>query len=68
MHTAVGCANITASKLLLLEPVNADVAVGDDMASVGEKDAATDVGQALLLEVFELLEESGNVYNGSGAD
>lgn len=67
-HTAVGGANVATSELLLLKAVDADVAVGDDVASVGEKDAAADVGQSFLLEVFELFEESGNMNNGSGTD
>lgn len=67
-NTALGGADAVAAKLLLLEAVDLDVAVGDDVASVGDEEAVADVLEALGLEVGHLLEEGGNMDDGARAD
>jgi hypothetical protein len=65
---ALGGANVAAGQLLFLEAVDANVAVGDDVASVRQLDAGVDVLQALGLEGGQLAEEGGHVDDGAGAD
>lgn len=74
-HGAVGWANTTlggadavTAELLLLETVDLNVAVGDDVASVGDEETLANVLQALGLEVGHLLEEGRDVDNGAGAN
>ena len=44
------------------------MAVGNDVAAVGEQNTTANIRETLLLEVLELLEECGNVDDGTGAN
>lgn len=66
--TALGGADAVAAQLLLLQSVNLNVAVGDDVATVGHQEALADVLQAFGLEIGHFLEEGRDVDDGAGSD
>lgn len=67
-NTALRGADAVAAKLLLLQSIDLNVAVGDDVATIGHQEALADVLQALGLEIGHLLEEGGDVNDGTGSD
>lgn len=66
--TLTGGADLAAAETGLLQTVNDGVQIEADVRAVGDENALAGGGQALGLELGQLLEEAGNVDHGAGTD
>lgn len=66
--TLTGGADLAATETLLLETVNDRVEVEADVCTVRDEDALGSALQALGLDSGQLLEEAGDVEDGTGTD
>jgi len=65
--TFSGCANLLPAQLPLLQSIDTLVQIQNNMGSVADEQSAISL-DAMLLEIFQLLEKAWDVNDGSRAD